>query len=144
MKGSLPSTGGEVPSASDDETGRFARTFGPDRQRAPLRRSEFTWLLGFVLVLAAVILVASAWFAYQRSLPATGPFAMRRSPDLTVDQLRSRNKEAAPFVAFSSLPLLVAGVWMLRRRPSKSGAQAAAVVATLVFGLALMIMSVVV
>ena len=124
-------------SASSDEADEFARTFAPDRDRPAAPRPDFTWLLGVVLVLAAAAILVTAWFAFQRTLPASGPFAMRPSPGRTIEELRNRNKQAAPFAAVSSLPLLGAGVWMLATRPPRNLARGVVIVAAATFAIIL-------
>ena len=108
--------------ASDVEA--FARTFAPDRARRAAAPREYLWLGGgVVLVAATVVLLALGWFALQRSLPTTGPLAMRGSPRVSVEELRNRNHDAAPWMAVSSLPLFVAGTWLLVRRPGNKRAK---------------------
>lgn len=128
-------------SVSNDEADEFAGTFAPDTHRPAAPRSDYMWMVGVVLVLAALAILVSAWFAFQRSLLSSGPFAMRRSPGLTIDQIRDRNRQAAPFVALSSLPLLVAGAWMIATKPPRDLARAGAVVAAVLFAVILAVTS---
>jgi hypothetical protein len=119
-----------------------ARTFAPDRERRPAPRSDYVWLAGgLVFVIAAGVLLVVAWLAFRQTLPASGPLSMRRSPGVSVRELRSRNHEAAPWMALSSLPLLLAGTWLLVKRPGNRTARIAAGAGGLLFAAVLFVAS---
>jgi hypothetical protein len=123
---------------AEGDLASFAETFAPDRDRPALKRSEYVWLGGLGLAVAAILLLAFAWFAYQQALPSTGPLAMRPSPGLSVEELRALNREAAPWVAVTSLPLLLSGLWLLVRRPNNRDARRVAIVGTVLFAVGMM------
>lgn len=97
------------------------------------------WLGGVGLLVAASLVLVVSWLAYRRALPATGFLAMRPSPGLTVEQLRSLNEKAAPWMALSAVPLLVSGAWLVLRRPSNEMTRAVAIVAVVLFGVGAMV-----
>jgi hypothetical protein len=120
----------------------FAETFAPDRNRNVPKPSEFLWLgAGSTLILATAALLTLAWFALHRNLPTTGPLAMRRSPGASVAELRSRNHAAAPWIALSSLPLFLAGNWLLVTRPGNKRAKVALGACVVLFSIGLMVAS---
>jgi hypothetical protein len=126
------------------DVAQLATTFAPDRDRTPPKRTDHLWLVGFVLVVGAVVLFAFAWFASQRALPSTGALAMKPSPGLSIEQRRTVNEEAAPWVALASLPLLVGGVWLLVKRPAAQQARTVMILAAVLFMAGLAITSTVV
>ena len=124
------------------EVESFARTFAPDRNRRAQKHYDLTWLGGGLgLVVAAGLILVVAALASQRALPATGLLAMKASPGMSVEQLRTLNEDAAPWTALSSFPLLVSGLWLLVRRPDRKTARRIGAVGGALFAAALVIAS---
>lgn len=128
----MSTTGGRsMEQSHEDDARAFARTFAPDHGRPPYRQSQLQSLgVGLVLVVSGLAILVTAWFAYQRAIPES---TLRRAAGESFAAARDRNSHAAPFVALSGLPLLVAGGWLLAKRPDNDSVRLIALGAGAVF-----------